>query len=152
MKENNKPINVLVVEDDDAHAVLIERAMDSWSDPVRITRMDNGQSAADHLDAIGANDHEARQLPDIVLLDLKLPSMSGIDVLGRIKSDPVLRHIPVITFTSSKAPADVAAAYDAHANSYLVKPVGFELFRRTLQSVHEYWVERNTPSPVVSGP
>ncbi len=152
MSNNEKEIHVMVVEDDDAHAVLIERAMASWSDPVRITRMDNGQTAADHLDAIGQKDSDERRLPDIVLLDLKLPRLSGIDVLGRIKSDPVLRHIPVITFTSSKAPADVTAAYDAHANSYLVKPVGFELFRRTLKSVHEYWVERNTPSPVVSNP
>lgn len=146
----DKAIEVMLVEDDDAHAALIGRALESWTDPVRIQRMSDGQSALDYLLAIGESGEEDQRLPDMILLDLKLPRVSGISVLNGIKADPVLRQIPVITLTSSKAPADVAAAYEAHTNSYLVKPIGFDKFRRTLQSVHAYWVQRNTPSPLVS--
>lgn len=83
------------------------------------------------------------QLPHIILLDLRLPRMDGIDVLKTIKEDDKLKTIPVVVLTTSEADKDVANAYYKHANSYLVKPVGFEDFKKLMDDLGFYWLGWN---------
>ena len=102
----------------------------------------------DYLFGVGTYaDREARPLPDIVLLDLKMPGVDGFEVLRRVKAAPPLRRIPVIVLTSSKEEGDRATAYDAGANSYLLKPVSFSGFLDVVRKVETYWIELNVPPP-----
>ena len=87
-------------------------------------------------------------LPDIILLDLNLPMMSGKDVLAEIKTDDVLRHIPVIILSSSSAPPDIAGSYGLHANAYIVKPFNLENFSDVVRSIEQFFfVLAVLPSP-----
>jgi len=88
-------------------------------------------------------------MPLLVLLDLKLPRRSGLEVLNWMKRNPVLKHIPVVVLTSSRENLDVRRAYDAGANSYLVKPVEFADLRAMMDTIHVYWVMTNV-TPVTS--
>jgi CheY-like chemotaxis protein len=87
-------------------------------------------------------------LPDLILLDLKMPGIDGFEVLRQLKSAPVLRRIPVIILTSSREEGDRAMAYDLGANSYLVKPVSFDGFLGVIRSVHDYWLTLNLRPPL----
>jgi two-component system response regulator len=78
--------------------------------------------------------------PNLVLLDLNLPRRSGLEVLRMIKTSVVLRHIPVIIFTSSQAEDDIRRAYDLHANCYITKPIDLEQFSRSMKSIEDFWL------------
>ena len=80
-------------------------------------------------------------LPDLVLLDLNLPRMNGIEVLEQLKQDPALRHIPVVMLTSSSAERDIGRSYDRHVNAYVTKPVLFADFAEALRSLEGFWLE-----------
>jgi CheY-like chemotaxis protein len=133
-------VNILLVEDDPAHAEIAQRNLASLPVASHVTHAADGQAA---LDLLGAG---AR--PDLILLDLRLPKVDGLEVLRRVKSDPALRTIPVIVLTTSDAPGDLDAAYAAGANSYLVKPVVFDNLLRLMDSFGRYWLEWNRgPQP-----
>ncbi len=142
-------LRVLLVEDNDDHAELIRRTLDEQPWAPQITHLSDGESALDYLYRRGDwVDPAQSPRPHVILLDLRLPRVDGLDVLTSIKQSADLRRIPVVVLTTSSAERDVTRAYDAYVNSYLVKPFGFEEFRDLMHDVGVYWLTRNTASPV----
>ncbi|MDZ7317341.1 MAG: response regulator [candidate division KSB1 bacterium] len=144
-----KKVSILLVEDD---PMDIELTLDAFKE----VRLDNdirivtsGEEALDYL--FGRNqyaDRAAHPLPDIVLLDIKLPGLSGLQVLQKIKNTPVLKRIPIIILTSSLEESDRSNGYDFGANSYLIKPVTFENFLTVVKQIYEYWLTLNIEAPL----
>ncbi len=107
-----------------------------------------GQEALDYLFGRGAfADRNAFPIPDLLLLDLKMPVVDGIEVLRQVKSTPLLKRIPVVILTSSKEEGDRAMSYDLGANSYLVKPISFEGFIEVARTLGSYWLSLNVAPP-----
>jgi len=129
-KENamaGEPIFVMLVEDNADHAELVIRTLEEHRIANKVRHFLDGQSALDYLFRRGEFAEDTSTLrPHVILLDLRLPRVDGIDVLKAIKEDDGLKSIPVVVLTTSEAEKDVARAYYNHANSYLVKPVGFD--------------------------
>ncbi len=136
-----RPLTVLLVEDDDAHAELTAVTLETHDPRHRTVRARDGAEALDILMRRGA--HHAAPRPDLVLLDLNLPRVSGLDVLEAVKADEHLREIPVVVLTTSSDDTDRARAYRHHANSYLVKPVDFAAFEAMVHEFGDYWARWN---------
>ena len=135
---------ILVVEDDANDVLLIQRAFDKARilNPVRTVA--NGDEAVAYLSGEGPfADRETYPFPVLVLLDLKLPRRSGLEVLAWIRSLPGLKRLPIVVLTSSKESIDINRAYDLGANSYLVKPVGFDSLLELVKSLEVYWMMLN---------
>jgi CheY-like chemotaxis protein len=131
-------LTILLVEDDPAHAEIMRRNLVDFSERVRaLIHMPDGQAALDYLSAA------AEELPDLIVLDLRLPRVDGFEVLRQIKAAPALRHIPVIVLTTSDAETDVRTAYESGASSYLVKPVDFEQFVAMMRAFGAFWLDHN---------
>jgi CheY-like chemotaxis protein len=142
-------IEVLLVEDDDDHAELVRRNLMSQAVKCRITHLDNGETALDYLHRRGGYaDPLASPRPDLILLDLRLPRVDGLTVLGEVKSSPGLMTIPVVVLTSSAAHPDVSQAYLRHANSYLVKPLDRTSFEDLMKELGLYWFNWNQSPPL----
>lgn len=133
---------VLLVEDDDAHAEILKTVIARANREVDLLRAVDGESA---MDVLGAMVRGERELPDLVLLDLKLPRGSGFEVLAMMKADAVLRSVPVVVLTTSSALGDRARASVEHANSYLVKPLEFTHFERMVLETLDYWLGWHRP-------
>lgn len=141
---NGEPIVILLVEDDPAHAEIVRRNFRKSRIANRMQHVEDGQAALDYLyRRNGFSDPAVAPRPGIILLDLRLPKVDGIEVLNIIKSDPDLSRIPVVILTTSAAEKDVARAYASHANSYLVKPVDFEHFMDLMDTLGYYWLAWN---------
>ncbi|NWF65038.1 MAG: response regulator [Chloroflexi bacterium] len=139
-----EPILVMLVEDNADHAELVIRTMESHPIPVRIQHFTDGESALDYLlQRNNFSDPETSPRPHIILLDLRLPRVDGLEVLRLIKQEEDLRKIPVVILTTSEAERDVIHAYDNYVNSYLVKPVGFEDFSNLMKDLGVYWLGWN---------
>lgn len=139
-----EPLEILLVEDNEDHAELVRRALAEHRVANRIRHLSDGQTALDYLFHRGAfEDHAASPRPHVVLLDLRLPRVDGLEVLALVKNDPDLRRIPVVVLTTSDAERDLARAYASHANSYLVKPIGFEAFQKLMEDFGFYWLGWN---------
>jgi CheY-like chemotaxis protein len=141
---------VLLVEDDDNDVLFVQRAFRNAGilNPLQIVR--HGDEAVEYLGGSGAfADREQHPLPVFLLLDLKLPRRSGLEVLEWLKEQPGLQRIPVVVLTSSRKDADVNRAYELGANSYLVKPVSFEGLIDLVKSLQLYWLVLNE-RPAVS--
>ena len=140
-----EPIVILLVEDDPAHAEIVRRNFAQSRLANRLMHVADGQAALDYLYRRAEFQDEAQfPRPGLILLDLRLPKVDGLDVLRTVKSDADLRCIPVVILTTSAAEADLVKAYDNHANSYLVKPVDFAQFVRLMESLGYYWLAWNT--------
>jgi len=140
-----EPILVMLVEDNADHAELVIRTLEEHRIANKVRHFLDGQSALDYLFHRGEfSDPVINIRPHVILLDLRLPRVDGIDVLKAIKEDDHLKSIPVVVLTTSEAEKDVAKAYYNHANSYLVKPVGFEEFKRLMDDLGFYWLSWNT--------
>jgi len=139
-----EPIVILLVEDDPAHAEIVRRNLADFRTANRLMHVEDGQAALDYLsrEAEFSDPHKS-PMPNLILLDLRLPKVDGLDVLKAIKSDQNLRHIAVVILTTSAAEADMARAYDYHANSYLVKPVDFAQFTALMETLGYYWLAWN---------
>ncbi|MDB5296400.1 MAG: chemotaxis protein CheY [Phycisphaerales bacterium] len=140
-----KPI--LLVEDNpkDLELTLAALAKSQLANDVVITR--DGAEALDYLNCQGAYANRPFGLPAVVLLDLKLPKVDGLEVLRRIKSEAGLRSIPVVMLTSSREEVDLVRSYSLGVNAYVVKPVGFKDFVDAVQDLGMFWAVLNEPPP-----
>jgi CheY-like chemotaxis protein len=135
---------VLLVEDNIDDVILIERAFEKARivNPLHI--VGDGDEALDYLDGRGKyQDRAAHPLPALILLDLKLPRRSGLDVLTWMRAEPCIRRIPVVVLTSSRESVDVARAYELGVNSYLCKPVAFDALLEMIKTLNVYWLLLN---------
>ncbi len=133
--------HILLIEDSRADAKIIERALREGDVSHRLTVIPDGKHALDYLfklrDDVVTSDRE----PDLILLDLNLPGMDGCQVLTRIKSDPVLRMIPVVILTTSDREEDIVQTYQAGANTYITKPDEYPRYRELVATLEHYWVD-----------
>lgn len=130
------PIEILLVEDNPGDVRLTREALEEAKVQNRLSVATTGREALGHLGLVGET---VGARPDLVLLDLNLPDMSGHDILARIKDDPELQEIPVVILTSSEAEEDVARSYRAHANAYVTKPVDLDGLARIVRSIDSFW-------------
>lgn len=142
---SGKMINFLLVEDDDDHAAIVLRTLERNRVVNNVVRVVDGERAISYLQA--KPPYEGRELPDVILLDLKLPRVDGHEVLKFIKEAPEFCQIPVVILTTSNTERDRAMAYQHHANSYLIKPVNFQNFRQMVSDLSLYWGVWNEPAP-----
>ena len=141
---NGEPLCILLVEDNPAHAELVIRNFEEHRVANQIHLVRDGEQALDYLFRRGKYaDPQTSPRPHVVLLDLRLPKIDGLEVLSEIKSSAHLADLPVVILTTSSAEQDVARAYDCHANSYLVKPVDFEKFSDLMNDLGFYWLGWN---------
>ena len=146
---SGEPILVLLIEDNSDHAELVMRTIKNHRIPTRIQHLSDGEIALDYLLRRNTfSDPEKSPRPHMVLLDLRLPRVDGLEVLRIVKQDVDLRQIPVVILTTSEAERDVQAAYDNHVNSYLVKPAGFEEFSSMMNDLGTYWLQWNKQARV----
>ncbi|HEX9187315.1 MAG TPA: response regulator [Vicinamibacteria bacterium] len=135
---------ILLVEDNPDHEELIRRAFADRGVRVAISVARHGEEALDFLFRRGPfEDPERSPRPRLILLDLRLPRVDGLEVLSRIKSSPELHAIPTVVLTTSESEHDVSRACAEHANSYLVKPVEFARFEELIRHVESYWLTLN---------
>jgi len=139
---------ILLVEDNPSDIDLARRALHKSRIANDLVATEDGREALDYL--FGAGAHAGRDisdLPAVVLLDLKLPRIDGLEVLRRIRADERTRRLPVVILTSSKEERDMAAGYDLGANSYIVKPVDFAQFAEAVRQLGLYWLVLNEAPP-----
>jgi CheY-like chemotaxis protein len=135
---------ILLVEDDPAHAEITRRNLEMCRVANHLRHVEDGQEALDYLFRQGRySDPETSPRPHLILLDLRLPKVEGLEVLRRIKANPDTQNIPVVVLTTSSAESDILGAYAHNASSYLVKPVDFEKFAKLLDTFGYYWLAWN---------
>lgn len=130
-------LEILLVEDNDSHFYILEQVLALECEAVNLHRVSNGHEALCFLHREGINHDSPR--PNLILLDLKLPGLSGLEVLEKVKSNKGLRRIPVVILSTSDTPTDRDRALGAHANSYVTKPIGFEEWRKLARQLTRYW-------------
>jgi len=143
---SSEELDILLVEDspEDVDLALHTLEREKLANHIFVVR--DGAEALDFIFCRGAFTHRSfEHPPKLVLLDLKLPKVDGMEVLKRIKSDPRTKTIPVVIMTSSKEERDLVASYNLGANSYIQKPVDFDQFRETVKTVGLYWLVINQP-------
>lgn len=138
---------ILLVEDDDDDAMLTEMAFRQAHVSNPLVRARDGVEALAYLFRTGEHAERVDDPPAIVLLDLNLPRMNGLEVLEAIRRDERTRHVPVVILTSSDEESDRLAAYDRHANSFVRKPVEYERFVDAARELGLYWMVLNRPAP-----
>lgn len=139
-------VEILLVEDNMADAEMTIRALRKVNLANKLVHLKDGEEAINFLFGLGPfADREISDHPKIILLDIKMPKVDGIEVLRRIKSDEATRLIPVIIMTSSKEEQDVITSYRLGVNSYVVKPVDFEGFAFAVSQLGLYWLLTNQP-------
>ena len=140
---------ILLVEDKSDDVALAERALKKANIVVTLVVVRDGADALDYVFATGAYAGRDPSLtPQVILLDLKLPKISGLEVLKRLRADERTRLLPVVVLTSSKEERDLVESYKFGANSYVRKPVNFEQFADAVRQLGQYWLVLNEPPPV----
>lgn len=146
MDDTIKDVEILLVEDNPTDAELAIRALKRSNLANRLVWVKDGAEALDFVFATGAYaDRHVEDGPKVILLDLRLPKVDGMEVLRRVKEDARTRTIPVVVLTSSKEDRDVAESYKLGVNSYISKPVEFDEFARTVSELGLYWLLVNRP-------
>lgn len=142
---------ILLVEDDEDDATLAEDALSRSRVANTVVRLADGETARDYLFGLGRwSARDPMDCPELILLDLKLPRMTGLDLLRRIRAHDATRLVPVVVLTSSPDDEDIARSYGLGANSYVRKPVDFTAFRKAIEELAVYWLLVNeSPPPVV---
>ncbi len=138
---------ILLAEDNPKDADLAIRALNSNGSPVKVTHACDGAEVLDCLYRRGAFQGHDHGPPSLVLLDLKMPKVDGVEVLRRIKADDSLKVIPVVVFSSSFEQSDVVRTYELGANAYVVKPMHYRQFVSTLNALRDFWLVLNQPPP-----
>ncbi len=134
---SGEAINILLVEDNPDHAELVKRGLQSNNVANNVFHVEDGESALEFVFQRGP--YVGAKRPHLILLDLRLPRIDGLEVLKALKSNEDSKRIPVVILTTSDAEMDIARAYDYHANSYMVKPVNFEKFKELTKTLGFYW-------------
>ncbi|MBI3269309.1 MAG: response regulator [Planctomycetes bacterium] len=151
MSEARSPI--LLVEDTPADVALFQHAARGAKFFDRLQIVNDGEAAVAYLAGQEPYADRARYpLPAVIVLDLKLPRKSGFEVLSWLRAQPGLRRIPVVVLTGSGVPSDLRRAYDLGANSYLVKPIGFQTLVEMVVGLHHYWTHLNEVPDFASSP
>jgi CheY-like chemotaxis protein len=139
---------ILLVEDNPSDVALTQRALEKSHIANDLVVAEDGQQALDYLWGAGAYaGRDVSQLPALVLLDLKLPGLPGLEVLRRIRGDARTRRLPVVILTTSREEQDLAASYDLGVNSYVRKPVDFRQFAASVEHLGLYWLVLNETPP-----
>ncbi|MBN8569258.1 MAG: response regulator [Ignavibacteria bacterium] len=142
MKE--RKIKILLLEDDANDLLFIKEALKKFTSPESLLHFENG---ADMLDYIFEKDNYTNKandiIADLIILDLKTPKINGLEVLQKLKAEESTNSIPVVIFTSSNEEKDLRKSYEYGANSFIVKPIDFETFSKTIESVGNYWTNIN---------
>lgn len=142
--EANTAVEILIVEDSDQDAELTLRALQKNKISNKIIRLKDGEEALEFL--FGTGNFEGRSInnqPKVILLDLKMPKVDGLEVLKRIRGNEVSANIPVVMLTSSKEEKDMVESYNLGVNSFIVKPVEFDSFTKAVRDIGFYWVILN---------
>lgn len=139
---------ILLAEDDLVVAELVQHAFATQDPPPQVVHVRDGVETLDFLRGLGRHEHRDLAPPAVVLLDIKMPRLDGLEVLRQIKSDERLKSTPVVMLTSSQDERDVRESYFLGANAYVVKPVEFRRFAALLQQLELFWLEVNHPPPV----
>lgn len=138
---------ILLVEDSENDVTLILAAFAEAHLADQVVVANDGQEALDYLYRQGPHAGRAAENPSVVLMDLKLPRVDGLQVLSRMKSDPALKLVPVVMFTSSREEVDLVRSYGLGANAYVIKPVSFQELEAALEGLRVFWTEVNEPPP-----
>lgn len=137
-------MRVMLIEDNLDHAELVKRTLEEHQTENTIHHCTDGQSALDYLLRQGGYEKpEDSPRPHVILLDLRLPRVDGLEVLQILKQHEELRVIPIVVLTTSETEKDIASAYQNHVNSYLVKPIGLEDFSKLMKDLSRYWLGLN---------
>jgi two-component system, response regulator len=140
---------ILLVEDNPSDVLLTKRALERNNIRNKLIIAEDGQQALDYLFGTGAHaGRDSTDLPTVILLDLKLPKVDGLEVLERIRADVHTQRIPVVVLTSSKEHEDLARSYDLGVNSFVRKPVDFSQFVEAVKQLGLYWLVLNEPPPL----
>lgn len=131
-------IHILLVEDNEGDIVLTREALTSGKIKNRISVVRDGEEALHFLHKQGK--FSSAEKPDLILLDINLPKIDGIEVLTEIKNNADLKSIPVVMLTTSSSEKDIAAAYQNHANCYITKPVDLDKFLQIVTAIEDYWI------------
>lgn len=144
---NGDGLEIVIVEDDPNDAELIMRVLRKHNLANKVVHLKDGAEALDFLFAQGGYaDRVTKSTPRVILLDLKLPKVNGIEVLRRIKSDERTKRIPVVILTSSSEERDLKDAYELGVNSYVTKPIKFDEFAKVVADLGLYWMVLNRPT------
>jgi CheY-like chemotaxis protein len=138
---------ILLVEDSPKDLELTLAALEKCQLANEIVTARDGEEALDYLYASGTHEGRAGGDPAVVLLDLKLPKIDGLEVLEKVKSDANLRHIPIVMLTSSREERDLVRSYELGVNAFVVKPVEFKEFFEAIQDLGVFWAILNEPPP-----
>lgn len=136
---NISPCHILLIEDNPLDADLIKRAIQKAEPGIVLEIASDGEEALSYLDKW----EKGRPTPTVILLDLKLPKVSGLDVLHRLKTHPVYKLLPVVVLTSSNEVFDIRQAYTLGANSYILKAIDYDQFSNAIGLIHRYWCGLN---------
>lgn len=147
---NPETTDVLLVEDNPNDALLAIRSLKESKLANEIVHLKDGQQAIDYL--LRQDQYRGRKglLPKVILLDLKLPKVNGLEVLKALRANPETKLVPIVILTSSQIESDLIESYKLGANSYIVKPVEFENFSKSIREVGLYWLILNKP-PILEG-
>lgn len=137
--ERGRPIEILMVEDNPGDIRLTQEALKKNKLKNILHSVDNGVDALAYLRKEGK--FKTRNRPDLIILDLNIPKKNGMEVLKEVKEDPILRRIPVVILTSSRAEEDIVRGYNLHANCYITKPVDLGKFIEVVKALEDFWLE-----------
>ena len=141
---------ILLVEDNPSDIDLTKRAFEKGHITNTLVVAEDGQEALDYIFGNGKYaDRDISQIPTLILLDLKLPKIDGLEVLRRVRATEKIKRLPVVILTSSKEEQDIAASYDLGVNSYIRKPVDFNQFAEAIKHLGLYWLIINEPPPLI---
>ena len=147
MSDNGQPV-ILLAEDNPDHAELILSCLEKNHPHTRVVVLSDGEQALEYLERRGSYANaEISPRPVLILLDLRMPKVGGLEVLRRLKDTDTLKHIPVVILTTSNAEQDICFAYENHVNSYLVKPEDYGDLEELVSQLNSYWLETNCLPP-----
>lgn len=137
----SRPIHILIADDDPDDRLMASEALSRSYTASEIVCVEDGEALLDYLYSRGTFQNSVHPVPDLVLLDLNMPRKNGVEALREIKSDPALKHLPIVVLTTSKEEEDIYRTYDLGVNSFITKPITYEALVNTMRILGKYWFE-----------